>query len=239
MKEVDLDVFEALYRKRYQMKKKVNIIVSAIVFILGVASVIYIFVHDRDGILTFRWMTVNGTVFTTCGAAVFIVVNLVEIFGHTEMSAVPVYYIRLSCAVAEGLILFVVLMSQLPFFAEHMHIFRFDMFNMHILLPVLTIASFVLNDTPIGKLRGKSLIGGMWFLILYTVFIVLLICGKVISGDMIPYFFLDFYNMSLLLIITSFVIIYGLAYLLSFAISECNRKLSWMWFKGIIEEIRG
>ena len=64
-------------------------------------------------------MTVDGTLFTTFGAIVYIAVNLVELLRKTELTRVSAYYIRLSSAVAESVILSVVLVSQLPFFPEH------------------------------------------------------------------------------------------------------------------------
>ncbi|RKM57552.1 hypothetical protein D6855_13470 [Butyrivibrio sp. CB08] len=236
MKDVNLEAFEQDYTRRYRMKKRVNIAVCSLIFILGVLSVFFIFKFDKEGILTFRWLTVDGTIFTTVGALIYIVVNLIEMYGKTEVTSLSAYYVRLSCAVAEALIMVVVLMSQLPFFEEHMHIFRFDMFNMHILIPILTISSFVLNDAPIGKIKPLKRLRGTWFVTFYAVIIITLIQTGTISGDMIPYFFLDFANMPVWLILVTFVVIYGSAYLLAFGISELNRRMSWRWFKNIMRK---
>lgn len=236
MKELDFDALEQDYLSRFRTKKRVNIGVCSLIFILGVLSVIFIFKFDKEGIMTFRWLTVDGTIFTTVGALIYIVVNLIEMYGKTEVTYISAYYVRLSCAVAEALIMTVVLMSQLPVFDQHMHIFRFDMFNMHILIPVLTISSFVLNDAPIGKIKPFYRLRGTWFVTFYAVTIIMLILTDTITGTMIPYFFLDFDNMSFGLIAFTFIVIYGTAYLLSFGISELNRKLSWRWFKNVIRK---
>ncbi len=236
MKELDFEALEKDYLSRFRKKKRVNIAVCSFIFVLGVLSVYFIFKFDKEGIMTFRWLTVDGTLFTTVGALIYIAVNLIEMYGKTEVTYISAYYVRLSCAVAEALIMTVVLMSQLPIFEQHMHIFRIDMFNMHILIPVLTISSFVLNDAPIGKIKPLYRLRGTWFVTFYAVVIITLILTNTITGSMIPYFFLDFYNMSFSLILITFIIIYGTAYMLSWGISELNRKLSWRWFKNVIRK---
>lgn len=236
MSKFDFEALERDYLSRFRKKKRVNIAICSLIFVLGVLSVIFIFKFDKEGIMTFRWLTVDGTIFTTVGALIYIVVNLIEMYGKTEVTYISAYYVRLSCAVAEALIMTVVLMSQLPVFDQHMHILRFDMFNMHILIPVLTISSFVLNDAPIGKIKPFYRFRGTWFVTFYAVTIITLILTDTITGSMIPYFFLDFDNMSLSLILITFVVIYGSAYLLSWGISELNRKLSWRWFKNVIRK---
>ena len=236
MSKFDFEALERDYLSRFRKKKRVNIAICSLIFVLGVLSVIFIFKFDKEGIMTFRWLTVDGTIFTTVGALIYIVVNLIEMYGKTEVTYISAYYVRLSCAVAEALIMTVVLMSQLPIFDQHMHILRFDMFNMHILIPVLTISSFILNDAPIGKIKPFYRLRGTWFVTFYSVVIITLILTDTITGSMIPYFFLDFDNMSLALILITFVVIYGSAYLLSWGISEFNRKLSWRWFKNVIRK---
>lgn len=220
-------------KQRYKMKKSVNILISAVIVLLGTVSVAFIFRFDKEGILTFRWLTVDGTLFTIVCSSAFIAINLIEIFYKTELTAVSVYYIRLSGAVAEGLIMIVVLLSQLPIFEDHMHILRFDMFNMHLLIPLLTISSFIINDAAIGKLKLKDLLKGTRFVTVYAVIIIILIQSGVLKSKEIPYFFLDFANMEWWLILMGFAIIYGIGILLSYCISEMNRKLSWLWLKNI------
>lgn len=200
---------------------------------LGILSLVFIWNFDKEGLLTFRWLTVDGTVFTTVISLVFVVVSILEIMRYTELTSRSVYYLRLASAVTESLIILVVLLSQLPVSAEHLHIFRFDMFNMHILIPVLTVASFLLNDSPIGKLKVRQLLNGVLFIILYAVVILSLIISGIIPVEQIPYFFLDIVHLPRLKFISYFVFLFGLSFLLSFILSRWNRKLSWIWFKGI------
>ena len=230
---MDLEIIESAFKIRYQQKKIINLAICALIVVLGVTSVIYIWNYDGDGLLTFRWLTVDGTIYTTVISACCLIVGILEMAKYTELTSRAVYYMRLSSAVAESLIMIVVLVSQLPFFPEHMHIFRYDMFNMHLLIPVLTVVSFIMNDSPIGKLKPVQLLQGTWFISCYACVILSLIRSQVVPAKKIPYFFLDFDNMSLLQIIGTFVFIYALGYFLSWLLYRWNKKLSWIWFRGV------
>lgn len=224
---------EERFRRRYRLKKLVNILISVLIVLLGVASTVFIWEYDREGLLTFRWMTVDGTVFTTAISAFYVVVSAFELVRYTELTSRLVYFLRLSAAVAESLIMTVVLLSQLPFSPQHMHLFRFDMFNMHLLIPVLTVASFAANDSPVGKLKPLRLLHGTWFVTLYAAAVLTLILTEVIPREMIPYAFMDAAHMSAASILLCLAFIYSLAFLLSALLFRWNRKLSWLWFRGV------
>ncbi|MBQ7624835.1 MAG: hypothetical protein IJS65_06150 [Clostridia bacterium] len=228
-----IELIERRFRRRYRQKKILNLLISAVIAVLGVSSVVYIWNYDGDGLLTFRWLTVDGTVFTTGIALICIAVSIYDIIQYTEITDKSIYFMRLASAVAESLIMTVVLLSQLPVFPEHMHIFRYDMFNMHMLIPLLTVLSFVTNDSPIGKLTPRQKMHGTWFITIYTAVVLTLILTGYIPPDKIPYFFMDVVNMPLYMLAVSFLLIYGLSFLLSHLLSYLNGKLSWMWFKGV------
>lgn len=228
-----IEVIETAFKRRFKIKKIVNLIICAVIAALGISSFVFIWNYDGDGLLTFRWMTVDGTVFSTAIAIIYCVASILEMTKYTEITFNFVYYLRLASAVAEGLIIVVVLLSQLPFSPQHMHILRYDMFNMHIVIPVLTIASFITNDSPIGKLKARKLTPGLSFVTLYAAVVILLIVTKIIPREMIPYAFMDVLNMPVLAIILSLLFVYGLSFLLSFVFYRLNKKLSWMWFKNI------
>ena len=220
------------FDRRYRQKKITNLCISVLIVILGVSSFLY--GTRMESIRTiFRWMTVDGTVFTTLGALAYIVINVAEMRLNTEMTRKQVYYIRLSSAVAESVILIVVLFSQLPFFSEHLPICdRYDSFVMHVLIPFLGIASFLTNDSPIGKLNSFERWHGTWYVTFYAVIILTLIASETLPTEMIPYYFLDFRHHPAAAA-CAFVFIYGCAYLMGWRLSEWNRKLSWLWFMGI------
>ncbi len=125
----------------------------------------------------------------------------------------------------------VVLIRQLPFTDQNMHIARYDMFNMHILIPVLTISSFIMNDPPIGAIRPLRRFHGTWFITLYAITIVLFIKAGIIVDDLIPYEFLDIENMHIIAIIGCLIFVYGIGYLLSTILYRLNKKISFMMLR--------
>ena len=236
---METDNFERIERKfkhRHQVKKAFALLISVAIVVLGITSVVYNWNADRNGLMTFRWMTVDGTIFTTVIALFYIVVSILEILHDTELTNSTVYFIRLASAVTEGVIMVVVLISQMPFFPRHMRLFRYDMFSMHIVIPILAVLSFVLNDSPIGKLTFLQKLYGTWFITLYAAVILPLIAAGIIPQNKIPYFFLDIKNLPVLAFIGLFILIYALAYLLSHCISAWNCRLSRMWFRGVASE---
>ncbi len=178
-------------------------------------------------------MTVDGTLFTTAIALYYVIVSTLEMVFYTEVTSRGVYYMRLASAVAEGLIMVVVLLSQLPFASQHMHVFRYDMFNMHLLIPVLTILSFMINDSPIGRLTFRQKLHGLWFVTLYAVVMLTLVTAGVIPTGRIPYYFMDIVHMHVLASIGWLLLICFISYLLSYLLSEGNRRLTWAWFKNV------
>ena len=224
----------AAFSRRYQRKKMTNLAVSALIAFLGISSFLYGLQLEPIPTI-FRWMTVDGTLFTTFGAVFFIVVNIVEMVRKTELTRVSVYYIRLSSAVAESVIISVVLVSQFSFFPEHLPLFdRYDSFVMHVLVPLLGILSFMINDSPIGRLRPLSYWRGTWFVTFYAVIILSLIASERLPAALIPYFFLDFRSVHWSILLFAAVFVYTTGYLMAGRISEWNRRLSWLWFKDIV-----
>jgi len=69
------DILEA-FNQRYALKKRANLIISVLTAVLGVTSFLYGLRLEPMPTI-FRWMTVDGTVFTTISAILCFVVNLV------------------------------------------------------------------------------------------------------------------------------------------------------------------
>ena len=120
----DLDGIWDTFELRYRKKKITNICISVLIVLLGVSSFIFGW-HLEPSITIFRFLTVDGTLFTTAGAAVFVVANVIELLADTEVTRKTVYFIRLSAAVAESVIFIVVMFSQLPFFSQHLPVPEF------------------------------------------------------------------------------------------------------------------
>ena len=230
---VDYEAVERALDKSLIRKNTANLCVSALIVLLGVSSFLY-GLKLEPSVTIFRFLTVDGTLFTTAGALACIVINLLEMAVGQDLTSTLTYYIRLAMAVAESVIFIVVLFSQLPFFTQHLPIFdRYDSFVMHAIIPVLGVGSFLGNDSPIGRLRPTQRWHGTWFVTFYGVIILSLIQSEVLPAELIPYFFLDYRNNGLGVFALAFVFVYAVAYLMSWGLSEWNRKFSWMWFRNI------
>ena len=226
-----IETLAAHFDKRYRQKKVLNLAIGGLIIVLCVFALIYMQNIDREGILMLRWMTVDGTLFTLILTIFFFAVNVIELRKNTELTRRAVYFTRLSSAVAESVIIIVVLISQLPIFPMHMHIARPDMFCMHIIIPLLVIASFTMNDSPLGKLSRREIFYGTSFVTFYAVIILSLIGSGVIKREYIPYGFLDIKAMSIPVIMATVTAFYVIGYAVSAALSEMNRKLYWRWFR--------
>ena len=220
------------FNKRYRKKKYTNLTVSFLIIVFGVSSFIYGLGIDPH-IRIFRFMTVDGTVFTTIGSLVYIFINIFEARHNTELTSFIAYYIRLSSSVAEMVILLVVLLSHLPFNNVSIPMFdRYDSFIMHVVIPALSVISFAINDSPIGKLTPAKRWHGTWFVTAYAIVILTLVITGTLEQSLIPYIFLDVVHNPAWVTVLAFVIIYAIAYFMSWLLSEVNRKLSWRWFRG-------
>ena len=228
-----IEAIEAAFTRRYVLKKRANLTICMLIAVLGLTSFLYGLRLESMPTI-FRWLTVDGTLFTTISAILCIGVNLLEVLRNTELTWRSVYYLRLSSAVAESVILIVVLFSQLPVFPEHLPLLdRYDSFVMHVLVPLLGIESFLINDSPIGRLKPGQRWRGTLFISCYGVNIFTLISTGLLPPELIPYPFLNYRENGWGFFLAAFVFIYGCGYLMAWGISEANRKLSWLWFKGI------
>lgn len=228
---MELERFEQEFTKRFRRKKQLNILVCFIIFVLGITSFIYKARYEGGMLTCFREMTVCGTVFSSVVALIYMLMSIYELCCGKEIEAAPLYYLRLSSATAEFIILIVVLIGYLPFIPANPVIGRYDMINMHVLVPILTLTSFLFNDPPRGKLTPVQRLGGLCFLLLYTIGETICILLYIIPEDKIPYFFLNVRHQPLWFTLLAVVVIYGMGYLLAWAFSELNRKCSWAWYR--------
>lgn len=219
--------------RRYRTKKFFSRFICHLIAVLGVTSLIYGW-RLEPSVTIFRFLTVDGTVFTTVSAIACAVINYYEIVRNVELTQEHVYYLRLSSSVAESVIFIVVMFSQLPIFPEHLPVCdRYDSFVMHVLLPILCVISFLFNDASIGRLGFLRRWHGTQFVTCYAIVIIWLIGSRRLPTELIPYYFLDFRTNGWGVFLLAFAFVYTVAYFISWGISEWNRKLSWIWFKDI------
>ena len=227
------DRIEQEMRRRNSMRKKLNLVLCLITVFLGTTATIYKVRYEGGFITCFREMTVCATVLTTITSALLVLQNLYEIRLGSETSNHALYFFRLSSAVTEFIVIVIVLIGYLPFFSDHPVIARYDMLNMHLLVPLLAIGTFIFNDSAIGKVSWLKLLYGLLIITIYAVFILTLILTYVIPENKIPYSFLDVRNQPFWFPLLAFVVIYGIGYLLSWMFYKLNLKLSWHCYYGV------
>ena len=97
-----------------QNEKIAGLIACALVFILGLTSFIYKARYEGGVLTCFREMTVDGTVFTSLTSFALVWLNLYELKEENPRTSNFLYFWRLSSAVTELMILFIVLLGYTP-----------------------------------------------------------------------------------------------------------------------------
>jgi len=217
---------------RFKYKKQLNILISLTISVLGFCSFFISVVRDMnwDFLSDFRFMTINGTVFTSIISLITAVISLAEIIKGEDIKLEKFYFLRLTSVVTESIIAIVILMSLFPFIPDKPNILKYDSFNMHVIIPILTIISFLIAEPPSDKIKPIMRFNGSALITIYSVIIVSLILWGVIPQSEIPYSFLEVNTRPLWYILLAGVIIYAGAYFLSWGYIELNKKISKSWY---------
>lgn len=146
--QIGYDMIDAKIRGRFRLKKEVNLIISVLIVIFGIAT-LYMAFAVEVGLSSFLYLTINGTLFTTLGTLLFIAANIYEFSTGKEITSIKVYFIRLSCAVTEAVIMLVILIDFMM--GDPSGLDKWNQVGTHIVIPVLTVSSFITNDAPIGR----------------------------------------------------------------------------------------
>ncbi len=217
---------------RFKYKKQLNILISLTISVLGFCSFFISVIRDMnwDFLSDFRFMTINGTVFTSIISLITAVISLAEIIKGEDIKLEKFYFLRLTSVVTESIIAIVILMSLFPFIPDKPNILKYDSFNMHVIIPILTIVSFLIAEPPSDKIKPIMRFNGSALITIYSVIIVSLILWGVIPQKDIPYSFLEVNTRPLWYILLAGVIIYAGAYFLSWGYIELNKKISKSWY---------
>lgn len=217
---------------RFKYKKQLNILISITISVLGFCSFFISVVRDMnwDFLSDFRFMTINGTVFTSIISLITAVISLAEIIKGEDIKLEKFYFLRLTSVVTESIIAIVILMSLFPFIPDKPNILKYDSFNMHVIIPILTIVSFLIAEPPSEKIKPIMRFNGSALITIYSVIIVSLILWGVIPQSEIPYSFLEVNTRPLWYVLLAGVIIYAGAYFLSWGYIELNKKISKSWY---------
>lgn len=225
-----------LKTKRLKIKKIINITICYIIFALGIAATIYKANYEGGFFTCLREMTVDGTLFSSIVALVYAILNHIEIKSNKEFEYRKLYYLRLSSAVTGFMIMLIVSIGYLPFIPDHPVINRFDMWIMHLIIPLLSITSFIFLEPPIEKLKPKKRFAGLIFIGIYSVAIMTCIITGIIPEAKIPYSFLNIHSSSIWYLLFAIVFVYSIGYLLSMLFSEMNRRSACLWFHDIAQK---
>jgi len=229
-RQIDHDLIDRKITERFRLKKKVNLIISALIALLGIAT-LYMAFGVEVGISSFRYLTINGTLFTTFGSLVFVAANIYELTTGKEITNVPVYYIRLSCAVTETVIMLVILIAFVM--GDPSGLDKWNQIGTHIVIPILTVSSFITNDAPIGMVAPLKRFYCTVFITVYAIVIIALFGGGVLPMDMIPYAFIDWRVVPVWQIVCSVGMVYLIAFIIATVLYRLNKKLSWLWFRKL------
>lgn len=213
---------------RFKYKKLLNITLCFTISVLGFCSYFISVVEDMnwDFLADFRFMTITGTVFTSVISLVSAIICVIELISGTEINNLKLYFLRLTSVVSESIIAFVIFMSFLPFIPDKPNIFKYDSFNMHVIIPALTIISFLLTEPPAKKIKPIMRFNGSALITIYAVIIISLILWGIIPQNKIPYSFLEINTRPIWYVLLAGVIIYSCAYFLSWGFISLNKKVS-------------
>ena len=217
---------------RFKYKKQLNILISLTISVLGFCSFFISVVRDMnwDFLSDFRFMTINGTVFTSIISLITAVISLAEIIKGEDIKLEKFYFLRLTSVVTESIIAIVILMSLFPFIPDKPNILKYDSFNMHVIIPILTIISFLIAEPPSDKIKPVMRFNGSALITIYAVIMINLILWGFIPQDKIPYSFLEVNTRPLWYVLLAGAIIYSCAYFMSWGYISLNKRVSEKWY---------
>lgn len=238
MDEKALDVYKEKFHQRYILKKKFTIFFSILIVFCGVSGILYSALVFKNNIFDrMRYMTFDGTMFTTLISYVFIIISIVEARENTEMTNRFVYYMRLSSATTEFIIFIVVMVGLSPLVPDNPDITSYPGIMMHLMIPVISIGCFIFNDAPIGKMKPLEPFHGTTYITIYAVIMTFLFGTRILPSSLAPYSFLDFDHHSILFSLGCLLGIYTIGYFVSIFFVRLNRRYSWIWYKNIKNDL--
>ncbi len=217
--------------RRSRVNVRINMGVALVLFALGTASVCESLMSKKpeNVFMEFRYMTLNGTIFTTLISLLIFIICAFELRGNIALESSRLYYLRLSSAVTETIIAMVVMMSFFPFVPDNPNIFTFSSFSMHVVIPLLSIVSFLMNRSPVKPEKPFLRLNCSWLITLYAATVITLIVLGFIPQEKIPYSFLDFQTRPVWYMLYFGCFIYSLTFILSYLYTDWNHWVSLIW----------
>jgi len=210
-------------------KKHWHLLMNLIISILGV-SALYIKFFKIDGLLAFRAFTVNGNLFTTIVSIASVVLSFKIFKMDEEIENRTMFFLSLCSAVTEAVIFIIVMMGYLPFFEDNPAIWPYDMFCLHVAIPLVAVAKFVFFERPQGILEPYKLLIGTIPIGVYAIFIVSAIKIGILPIELVPYSFLEFDSHFLWYVVFAAIVIPSFGYLWSWMFYRLNIRTSLHWY---------
>ncbi|MBR3251026.1 MAG: hypothetical protein IKF80_04905 [Erysipelotrichaceae bacterium] len=233
----ELEAYQKRFHKRYLVKKMVTILFSVLIVYCGVSGVLYSALVFKNNIIDrMRYMTFDGTMYTTLISFIFIIISIYEAYYDTEVTNRFVYFMRLSSATTEFIIFIVVMAGLTPFVTDTPDISSFPGIMMHLVIPMASILCFIFNDAPIGKVNAYEPLFGSTFITIYAVIMAFLFLTRILPSSLAPYSFLDFEHNSIFFGLACLAGIYIVAYFIAKAFIKLNGYYSWVWYKDLMNK---
>lgn len=102
----DLDGVAAEFDRRYRIKKSVNAVFNLLIAVSGTFVFLYtIIVLKRSVLSRLKYLTFCSTLFTSAVSLFTFIVCILEAKRRTEVTKKAVYFLRLSAALTESIVL--------------------------------------------------------------------------------------------------------------------------------------
>ena len=211
-------------------KKLLNLALNLLIAVLG-ASALFIKFFLEDGVIAFRAFTVDGNLFTTIVTFYAVAVNIRELKRGREHESRRFFLLMLCSAVTEAVIFIVVMLGYLPFVADTPQITPYDMFCLHVAIPILSVVRFVFFEKPAGVIKPAKLITGAIPIGVYGTGVVIAIKTGLLPVSFIPYSFLNFEDNFIWYFLFALVAIPAFGYLWAWLFYRVNMRVSALWYQ--------
>ena len=229
--EIEIDEFSERFNKRYILKKRVNALLCFFIAFCGTSAILYsMFVFHNALFDRLRYMTFWGTIYTSVISLIFGIVCVIEAARETEITYKQVYFLRLSSATTESVIFAVVMFGMTSLVPDKPDLSSYTGIMMHLVIPVATVMSFLLNDPPFGKPSTEEPMNGILLIAIYAVVMTIFFGVGMLPSEKAPYSFLDFEKTTTLFKLGCLAGIFTVGYAVSWLLMRLNMKLSWVWF---------
>lgn len=212
-----------------QKKLVFTLLMDLLIAVLGVTS-LYEKFFLIDGVIAFRAFTVDGNLFTTIVSIIAVITGIKALLSKKENESACMYFLWLCAAVTETVIFLVVMLGYLPFVPDTPKITPYHMFCLHVAIPVLAVARFILFSKPQGVVKPSKLLRGAIPIGVYGLFVVIAIRAGVLPTAFVPYSFLDFEHNYIWYFLFALFAIPGLGYLGGLLFYRTNMAASALWY---------